>query len=353
MGNSGGNGELQVLAGGRVGTTLQTVIGLDATSQSTVTVSGTGSTLAVGTLLEVGRAGAGTLNISAGGNVTAAGVSVGNAGVLRVVDASMNGNLTLLPNSQMFADNATVGPLTQQAGADFNFTLRGTNDFDNLHVLGPAILQGDLFVTLGGGYTPQSGHSFEFLTATAGLDNANFSSLNLPTLSGGLNWLLHFNPQSLTLSVFGGIDGDFNNDGFYNCEDINALTGTIAAGTNAGSFDLTGDGLVNLADRDAWLSEAGEVNLGPGRVYKLGDANLDGVVDGSDFGIWNGTKFTTNTAWCSGNFNGDVVVDGSDFGIWNGNKFTSSDGISAVPEPSMLGGLLVVLCGLAIRRGVQ
>jgi Regulator of chromosome condensation (RCC1) repeat len=138
-------------------------------------------------------------------------------------------------------------------------------------------------------------------------------------------------------------------DGFYNCADVNALTATIAAGTHQGSFDLTGDGFVNLADRDAWLSEAGGVNIGAGRSYKIGDANLDGVVDGSDFGIWNGSKFTSNTAWCSGNFNGDTAVDGSDFGLWNSNKFTSSDGGSVVPEPSVLGGLLVALCGFAVR----
>lgn len=143
--------------------------------------------------------------------------------------------------------------------------------------------------------------------------------------------------------------GDFNNDGQFNCADINALTGAIAGGSNPSGFDLTGDGLVNLADRDSWLSIAGNANIGAGRPYRLGDANLDGVVDGSDFGIWNGAKFTSNSAWCSGDFNADGVVDGSDFGIWNGSKFTSSDGVSAVPEPSMLAGLLLGLCYLTRR----
>ncbi len=134
-------------------------------------------------------------------------------------------------------------------------------------------------------------------------------------------------------------DGDFNNDGLYDCVDIDALVGAIAAATNAPNFDLTQDGLVNLADRDAWLAEAGANNLGAGRAYRLGDASLDGVVDGSDFGIWNANKFTATVRWCRGDFSADGVVDGSDFGIWNANKFTSSDahaGISASGDPRNL-----------------
>jgi hypothetical protein len=121
-------------------------------------------------------------------------------------------------------------------------------------------------------------------------------------------------------------DGDFNDDGLYDGLDIDALVGAIAAGTHPSSFDLTGDTLVNVADRDAWLVEAGGVNLGPGHVYRLGDTNLDSVVDGSDFGNWNANKFTAVAQWTRGDFSADGVVDGSDFGVWNANKFTSADG---------------------------
>ena len=130
------------------------------------------------------------------------------------------------------------------------------------------------------------------------------------------------------------VDGDFNDDGMYDCEDINSLVVDIAAGNNTASFDLTGDGNVDLDDRDAWLAEAGENNLGPGRSYLLGDANLDGGVDGSDFGDWNSNKFSSTAAWCLGDFNADGGIDGSDFGIWNVNKFTSAAATAAVPEPT-------------------
>jgi hypothetical protein len=76
---------------------------------------------------------------------------------------------------------------------------------------------------------------------------------------------------------------------------------------------------------------------------------LDGVVDGSDFGAWNGNKFTSTAAWCSGDFNADGNVDGSDFGIWNSNKFQSSDA-ATVPEPGIgWMWLLATCCALRAR----
>lgn len=119
-------------------------------------------------------------------------------------------------------------------------------------------------------------------------------------------------------------DGDFNNDGSYDCADINALVAQVAAGSSSPSFDLTGDGALDLDDVTAWLAEAGAVNLGPGRSYLFGDATLDGVVDGSDFIAWNLHKFTSVAEWCSGDFTADGVVDGLDFIQWNTNKFTSA-----------------------------
>ncbi len=81
---------------------------------------------------------------------------------------------------------------------------------------------------------------------------------------------------------------------------------------------------VDLADRDAWLLEAGEFNLGAGLQYMLGDANLDGNVDVTDFNTWNANKFTQVAAWSRGEFNGDGLVDTTDFNLWNANKFRSS-----------------------------
>jgi hypothetical protein len=148
------------------------------------------------------------------------------------------------------------------------------------------------------------------------------------------------NDLILTLQGVSGGSGDFNNDGAYDCADIDALVAEIASAGNTPSFDLNGDGSVTLVDLQDWLAEAGEANIGPGRSYLAADANLDGVVDTSDFNVWNANKFTAVSAWCSGDFNADGVVDTSDFNIWNANKFTASDA-AAVPEPNAIVLLLV------------
>ena len=146
--------------------------------------------------------------------------------------------------------------------------------------------------------------------------------------------------------------GDFDGDGMFGCTDVNALVAEIVQGSNAANFDLTGDGAVNRDDLAAWLTAAGEANLGPGRAYLPGDADLSGAVDVSDFSIWNANKFTQLPAWCSGDFNADGAIDVSDFGIWNAAKFTASDGLFTVPEPSAGGLVLISLVagGAFLRR---
>lgn len=158
-------------------------------------------------------------------------------------------------------------------------------------------------------------------------------------------------PTGVMLRIRPGLiqDGDFNNDAAYDCADVDGLVGSVAAQTNDPAFDMTGDGLVNRQDLDKWLREAGDVNLGANKSYLPGDANLDGVVDGSDFGFWNANKFTQMARWCAGDFNANGSVDGSDFGIWNAAKFTSSDA-SLVPEPGALGLVSIVLAGASISR---
>ena len=130
---------------------------------------------------------------------------------------------------------------------------------------------------------------------------------------------------------------DFSGDALCNVSDIDLMLalGPIASGipaTGNEQFDLNDDGTIDLGDQSVWLREAAFEN-GLGSPYKPGDANLDGVVDGQDFVIWNNSKFTAGLGWSQGNFNGDGFIDGLDFVQWNINKFTASDAMS-VPEPS-------------------
>jgi hypothetical protein len=159
-------------------------------------------------------------------------------------------------------------------------------------------------------------------------------------------------PDGSVVLVNGQIDGDFNDDGFWNCADIDDLSAAVASMGNDPNFDLNGDTLVNSADITAWLTEGGAMNPAQtgGNPFLPGDATLDGVVDGQDFITWNGNKFTNSTRWCGGNFNGDSVIDGQDFITWNQNKFMSSDSHSVVPEPTTGLLLLCAIAGLMGRR---
>ena len=162
------------------------------------------------------------------------------------------------------------------------------------------------------------------LIAYTASENGDYA-LRVSTADSRGEYFISSNP---TLVV---IDGDFNGDGTYDCLDIDALVAEIAAGTNDGQFDLSGNGLVNTEDLDLWLAEAGSINLPSGSPYLPGDANLDGTVDGGDFLIWNDFKFSSTGAWCQADFNADGTTDGGDFLIWNNFKFTSS----VVAPPNM------------------
>lgn len=157
--------------------------------------------------------------------------------------------------------------------------------------------------------------------------NMNVTNADQPNNTQTTTWLSEF----VSNAIFPA-DGDFNNDGAYDCADIDALVVAVTSGSVDPAFDLNGDGSLSTEDVSSWLAEAGANNLASGNAYLPGDATLDGIVDISDFNIWNANKFTAPAAWCRGDFNVDGNVDISDFNIWNARKFTSSDA-AAVPEP--------------------
>jgi hypothetical protein len=223
----------------------------------------------------------------------------------------------------------------------------GPGEFDHLVVSNDAQLAGKIALTLRNGFIPEVGDIFSVLSAAAvsGEFNNIQQSASLPP--NRFFDVLYFSDQ-VQLKVIEAL-GDFNNDHLFNCADLDSLVAQIAAGTHPIDFDLNGDSLVSLADLNVWLANAGIVNLASNNAFIPGDANLDGIVDGSDFNIWNSHKFTSAAAWCSGDFSADGVVDGSDFNIWNSHKFTASDSTLIVPEP----GTCFIVVGLAVHLSLR
>jgi hypothetical protein len=139
------------------------------------------------------------------------------------------------------------------------------------------------------------------------------------------------------------------------------ITSTAAAATSA-SYGI---GYADAADTSnpAGLS-SGQIEI----MYTLlGDANLDGKVNGTDFAILAANFNQAVTSWDQGDFNYDGKANGTDFTALAANfnqgasqsadeaalaAFASANGLtaSAVPEPTSMGLLLAGSIGLVARR---
>jgi hypothetical protein len=191
--------------------------------------------------------------------------------------------------------------------------------------------------------TPQLGDKFGVVRAGNQITGA-FDHLELPTLSPDLSWRINYATQSVSLEV--APTPDFNRDQLIDLMDIDLLVRNILSGSTDLAFDLTRDARVDPRDITQWLSDAGQLVLGPRHTYKTGDANLDGMVDSSDLRILQDHLFSSNQAWSSGDFNVDGMVDVRDFHQWLLHQdFSAADSAYAVPEPALgisLASLLLV-----------
>ena len=112
------------------------------------------------------------------------------------------------------------------------------------------------------------------------------------------------------------VDGDLTGDRVVNGSDIDVLFAAIRDASSVGYFDVDNNMTVDGLDVAFLIQNI----LGT----LPGDANLDGVVDGSDFNRWHDHLFTTcNATWGTGDINGDGAVDVSDFNRWNDNRFVA------------------------------
>lgn len=134
------------------------------------------------------------------------------------------------------------------------------------------------------------------------------------------------------------IDTDFDDDGTTGVADIDALCNTVAAGTNAASFDLNGDGNVDAADVASFLSQSGSL---------AGDTNLDSAVNFTDFLVLSDNFGQSDHTWSGGDFDCNGMVAFADFLALSDN-FGQTAGAEAASVPEPNGSVLAFLALLGV-----
>jgi hypothetical protein len=144
---------------------------------------------------------------------------------------------------------------------------------------------------------------------------------------------------------------DYDSDGACDIADIDMLVTEIVAGTNDASFDLNGDAVVDTADLAEWLSAAAQEN-GLSSPYLSGDADLSGTVNANDLNAmalnWRGEVST----WSGGDFTASGSVDAADLNELALNWQQSVPAAAAVPEPSGLSLMLILLMTGCLSRNI-
>lgn len=171
------------------------------------------------------------------------------------------------------------------------------------------------------------GRNFSGLMDDVSLWNEALSEDDIAALHSGAA-----NP--LTLRGGAEIDGDFDGSGSLDVGDINLLSAEIIAGTNTASFDVNNDAAVDETDLVAWVSDL--------RKTWIGDANLDGEFNSSDFvAVFSTNKYEKDepASWAEGDWNADNRFNTADFvSAFSAGGYEKGPvvGVQAVPEPSNL-----------------
>ena len=311
------------------------------------------------------------------------------------------------PGTQATFDSAISSPQIISLNAN---TTVGSMTFSNLnsYTISPGAGNFSLFldnVGTSAGITVFSGnHTISApITLTSPGLNANFAVPSTLSLTGAISGsgplvingagTLKLGPSigavNLTgLAVTGSAVLDLNNNHIFvnyagSPDPISSIAAWIKSGYTSGAW--TGAGIDSSAAASnpsygigyADAADPGNpAGLAPGQIEiaytLLGDANLDGKVNGTDFNLMatNFNQAVTN-GWDKGDFNYDGKVNGSDFVLLadNFNQFASQSAVSAadlaaldsfaaangislakVPEPASAGTLVMAGLGILRRR---
>ena len=163
-----------------------------------------------------------------------------NGGVLcgsgTLQDNLVAGNRTIIaPGNHPSKSENPVGQLTitgnytQGDSSYLHIQLAGTTDgdYDVLNVTGQVTLGGTLYLALLEGFTPVYGDTFDILDWGTITAENEFKNFILPSLDEGLYWNMTelYSTGEISVSDNTGIPGDANNDGMVDGSDVTILAG--------------------------------------------------------------------------------------------------------------------------------
>jgi hypothetical protein len=364
-----GNGTVgyYTLSGGIVAaTTLNDGMGYNF-GQFTGGGSGTfiqsGGTAQLGGLnLSVNSLSSGTYSLSGSGLLSVSGsesigvVGIGGSGLGTFIQTggtnTDSGSLTIGPTGEYLLSGGSLSAGVIEVSGNMSISGGAT-------VTGPLNISGAGKVTLGSGGGPQT---------FAGLSISGNGVLDLTNN----HIFIDYGSSDPLSTIVSFIESGFNNGGWNGP----GIISSTAAAENATSGLKYGIGFADGADKidghpiAAGLS-SGQIEL---KYTLLGDANLDGTVNGSDFSILAANFGLGFTDWDQGNFLFTPTINGTDFSALAANfgqgdsgaasitaadiaaldSFAAANGlpmptIDAVPEPGAIS-LIAMGAGMLLRR---
>jgi hypothetical protein len=326
------------------------------------TLATTGSGDRIGYLnLATGVGGAGTFN-QTGGTYTTPALTIGlentgtfNLGKFGILNVTGAVNIGELSSGSTFTDDgtATLGTLFVFGDPQTTVTIDGgsltsgsTTNYGTITQTGGSSNLGALTGSYGilnvGSTSPASKVPTQMVVAALQQGTVNIQTQGLLKLTGGTDNTVNY------LTINSGYLDLTNSQLFINTTDGNDPIASIAAwitsGYNHGAWNGTGimssnaqtnSGSYGIGYADS-ADPGNPAGLAAGQIEimytLLGDATLDGKVNGTDFNLMaaNFNKAVTN-GWDQGDFNYDGKVNGSDFILLadNFNQFASQSAASA------------------------
>ena len=293
-------------------------------------------------------------------------VNSGSHTIAVPVQLASTTNLTVIPAASTLTINGVV---SSPNGSGVVKTGQGTAEVKQLVDVGALDVQaGKLKVLRGSGGA----------AGTSSVDTLDIATAARLDLTNN-NLVIRNGEVGVTVgTVYDGVQGQVQRAYAAGAWDGNGLfTSEDHAGQNAGVLSNTTTIAVATAAQVLFLGETetgtfqGQEVTGSSVIAMYtyaGDMNLDGLVDGADYGIiGNSAQFPNTDGYVNGDLNYDGLIDGADYGIidntiqlqgapFPGVTFgaASADGgmssVAAVPEPSACGFALLGAGAFLARR---